>query len=281
MKPTRLLAFACLCLVFCVSGFAAEPRHAATKSPPNVLVVSDVYSDLPDSLRPKPGQPVYYYLLGKKQADMGSVSRSEPRADPEKIQAEVAKALARQGFVATTVGGPMPTIAITIGFGGAVLDLANLPVPPTDPRTYDFSEPEPAQMMMNRREIELLVGADKLRKRGSTSEDKAENQDAASASRGYITVAAFDMKQLLENKKLRLLWRTRMSVDSAHHPLPESIEVMLVSGAPFFAREASAPVFVTETDRRKANVEVGNPYVVPEASKSSAVPGPIQTPQRK
>ena len=77
---------------------------------------------------------------------------------------------------------------------------------------------------------------------------------------------SLDLPDLLEKKKT-LLWRTRMSSESFHDSLPESIGVLLASATPDFAREAAVPVFINEADRRKANVEIVPAVIVPEGSK--------------
>jgi hypothetical protein len=92
----------------------------------------------------------------------------------------------------------------------------------------------------------------------------AEINAAGATSRGYIVVAALDVDAMARKKEHKLLWRTRMSIETIRHSLPDSLGVMLASAAPLFGREAPLPVLITEADRRKANVEVGTPYVVPD-----------------
>jgi hypothetical protein len=75
---------------------------------------------------------------------------------------------------------------------------------------------------------------------------------------------------MLTKKQKKVLWRTRMSIETLHNSLPDSLDVMLTSAAPFFAREAPAPVIITEADRRKARVEIGTPYVVPDGKTAPA-----------
>jgi len=127
-----MLSYAALVLLSAVvSGTAATPPAPAAepakstrppKQPPDVLAVSDVFGHLPEKLRPSPGKPVFYDVLGKTERDLGAPIAGEPRADPAEIEREVVKVLASQGFVRTKVGGPMPSIAIILTWGSANLD---------------------------------------------------------------------------------------------------------------------------------------------------------------
>jgi hypothetical protein len=271
---TKLL-FAALTVVLSVMPtFAA--RAPKPKTPPTVLVVSDVFGDVPEALRPQPGKPITYAIAGKYHTDIGSPVAGEPRVDAAAIEAEVTKVLATQGFVKTQVGGPLPALALIITWGSAVLDTSEMaiaPLPgrpvagPTDPNDPTDPNTPPATVLVaaNQREMSMLVGADKANWQALDSNVLAEINEAAGSNRVYIFIAAFDMEALAKKKEKKLLWRTRISIPSTYHSLPESLGVMLTSAAPFLGREIAAPVFVGEADRRKAEVNVGTPYVVPEA----------------
>lgn len=250
------------------------------KPPPNVLIVSDVFSDVPDTLRPQPGKPVYYYLLGKVETDIGTPARGEPRADPAAVEAEVVKVLASQGFVRTQLGGPMPSIVIIVTFGSANLDTMEIqntnPLPTVEignPQPGEEPPPPPPESFLtqfNRREMMALIGADKANRTMLDASQIAQINDAAASTRGYIVIAALDADALGRKKEKKLLWRTRMSIETLRNSLPESLGVMLASAAPLLGREAPLPVLITEADRRKASVEVGTPYVVPDGKTAPA-----------
>jgi hypothetical protein len=268
---TKPLILALLC------GLAASTAIAAgapkPKPPPDVLVVSDVFSDVPDSLLPKPGKPIFYHVLGKLENDIGTPIAGEPRADPVAMELAMTKMLAKQGFMKAVIGGPMPSIALVITWGSANLDTMEMTIPPLPQPSFGPPDPtalppppppESVLISFNRREIEMLVGADKANRTVVDPTILSQINDAATSSRAYIFIAALDIETLLKTKKKKLLWRTRMSIPSTHHSLPESIDVMLASAAPYLARESAAPVFINEADRRKAEVRVGTPVVVPD-----------------
>jgi hypothetical protein len=258
--------------------FSFGIAHGATtpKPPPPVLVVSDVLAGVPDDLRPQPGKPITYAIAGKFERNIGATVGGEARVDAATIDAEVTKILNSQGFVKTTVGGPMPKIAILITWGSAILDTSELsmlalpgrvtggPVDQNDPT--DPNRPaDRLQIAMNQREISQLVGADKAANDNSLDPHTvAKINEAAASSRLYVFIAAYDMQALVATKEKKLLWRTRISIPSTRHSLPESLDVMLASAGPYLGREVAVPLILGEADRRKTDVHVGLPYVVPD-----------------
>jgi hypothetical protein len=168
----------------------------------------------------------------------------------------------------------MPAIIIVITYGSANLDTMEVAANP--PPAVEIGNPQPGEeppppppetfiTQFNRREMMTLIGADKANRSMLDASQIAQINDAGASSRGYIVIGALDVETLVKKKEQKLLWRTRMSIETLRHPLPDSLGVMLASAAPYFGREAPLPVLITEADRRKANVEVGTPYVVPDA----------------
>jgi len=246
---------------------------APATPPPAVLVVADVFGDVPDALRPQPGKPIHYAIAGNYESNLGTPIAGEPRANAAAVEAEVTRVLASQGFIKTRVGEPLPAIALLITWGSAVLDTSEMTLnSETDPNNpLDPNRPPDTQLVApNHREISLLIGADKARGQALDSYALAQVNDAASTARVYIFIAAFDMEAMAKRKEKKLLWRTRMSIPSTHHSLPDSLGVMLASAAPYLGREVAAPVMIGEADRRKAEVQVGTPYVVPDAPATDA-----------
>jgi len=270
-----------LCTLLAIVFALGVARGATPKPPPPVLVVSDVFTEVPDSLRPQPGKPVTYAIAGKYESNIGAPMAGEPRADAADVEAEVIKVLASQGFVKTEVGGPLPGIALLITWGSAVLDMSEMSLAPlpgrigpvaTDPNDpTDPNRPADTQMVaMNQRQISLLVGADKASASAMDPNALAQINEAAGSNRVYIFIVAYDMEAMAQRKEKKMLWRTRISIPSTRHSLPDSLGVMLTSAGPFLGREVAAPVIIGEADRRKTDVQVGMPYVVPESAKVEA-----------
>lgn len=253
---------------------ANRPGRSASPRAPDVIVVSDVMGPIPPALRPQPDQPVYYRILGKREIDLGSSIAGEKRVDPEAIEREVIRALAEQGFMPTGPRGPKAGLAILIEWGSANLDFdehTELPMPKPDfgSKKEDDGAPEPppegitVTTVYNRREIMMLVGADKLASTNMTPAEVAQLNEAMRQRRSYVFIGAFDAAAVTK-KQNKLLWRTRMSITALDQSLPDALGTMLASGAPHFGQNVDRPVIVTERDR-KAEVKMGDAIVVPEA----------------
>jgi hypothetical protein len=249
----------------------AEPAVGRQKTP-DVIVVSDVMAPIPPALQPQPDKPVYYRILGKRENDLGSSIAGEKRVAPEEIERQVTRVLAEQGFMPTGPGGPKPGLAILIEWGSANLDVDEYTVPPLP--TPDFGSkkepgdqpeppPEPVTMLTvyNRREIMMLIGADKLANANLTPAEVSQLNETMRQRRSYVFVGAFDAAAMTK-KQNKLLWRTRMSITALDQPLPDALGTMLASAAPHFGQNMDRPVIVTDRDRR-ADVQIGDAIVVP------------------
>ncbi len=235
----------------------AQPVLAAKAKPgPDVLVVGDASPTLPEEFRPTREKPVYYILLGSAERTLGAAWGGEPQPDSATLEKEVARVLATQHFLRTQIGGPMPKLALVVTWGSANLMIDDIE------DTDDAGESITTSLVWNRREIAQLVGADKARQHMLSGYEAEEINDAARQDRLYLMVAAFDALALAKKEK-KLLWRTRISIESRRTSLPESLTVMLDSAAPYFGRDTELPVFIDDNLRRKADVQIGTPVVVP------------------
>lgn len=257
---------------------------------PEVLIVGDVTADVPVALRPAPGKPIHYLLLGNTEMDLGSPRAGMPRPDPKAMETELARVLASQGFIMTKVGGPMPQIALTLSWGTA--NLATEATPGVDPFTGQIHDPDadpdattatpiplhktaetwtPSVLAYNLKEMRQLLGLDKPNWQGASLVDTDRLGEALHTDRVYLSVIAFDLPELVKKKKV-VLWRTRMSIDSLDHSLPDSFAIMLASAGPYFGRNTDTPVLIDDRVRQ-ANVSLGE-FKVLEATPGSSVPKP-------
>ena len=236
-------------------GFAAKAKPG-----PDVLVVGDAISEIAADFVPSPDRPVHYLWLGSGERTLGEAWAGERQPDRATLEKEVIRVLGTQNFQRTQIGGPMPKLAIVVSWGSANLMIDDIE------ETDGAGETTTSSLVWNRREIAQLVGADKAnRKVVSGSEAEAIN-DAARQDRLYLMVAAFDAMALAKKEK-KLVWRTRISIESRRTSLPESLTVMLNSAAPYLGRSTELPVFIDDNLRRRAEVQVGAPVVVPPAEK--------------
>lgn len=254
MKSFVLALFALTVLLS--PGFAAKKP----KRGPEALVVSDAIEKMPEEFLPAPGRPVHYVILGSAERTLGASIAGEPQPDRAVLESEVIRVLATQGFVRTQIGGPMPQLALIITWGSANLMIDDFE------ETDDEGETFTSSLVWNRREINFLVGAYKANQRLMSSADAEAINDAARQDRLYLMISAFDAVALVKKEK-KILWRTRVSIDSLRNSLPESLNVMLASAAPYLGRDTERPVFVDDNIRRKAEVHIGTPVVVPSDEK--------------
>ena len=239
---------------------------AAPKKPagPEVLVVSDALTANPASLRPTKTNPIYYIILGGVERTLGDAIAGEPMPDRTVLTREIEAALSSQGFIPTRVGGPIPQIAILFSYGSA--NLSSVELSDTDATT---GETTTSTITFNRREIAQLVGALKADRHLLMSSEADRINEAARDDRVYIFIAAFDVEALAKKQK-KVLWNTRISIESRRRSLPASLHAMLASAAPYFATTTDLPKFIEDADRRKAEVLIGTPTVVEEPAPAAA-----------
>lgn len=262
--PALLIA-----VLACTPAYAAKPKEG-----PEVLVVSDVLDPAAPALRPTKEKPVYYIILGGSERTLGDPIAGEKMPDPAVLKYEIARALHSQGFLLTKVGGPRPHLAILYTYGTA--NLSGVDLQDTDPSS---GETTTSTVLFNQREIAALVGALKADRRMLMPAEADRINQAARDDRYYILIAAFDV-DALARKERKIVWRTRISVDSRRRTLPEEVRVMLTSAAPFFATETDLPRFIEDADRRKAEVLIGTPTVVGDGAPPTTPPSAAKPAQR-
>jgi hypothetical protein len=245
---------------------AAAPKKVEG---PEVLVVADLGENV-TSARPTKEKPIHFIVLGGIERDLGQSIAGEPMPKKEVVAEAITASLVSQGFTLTKLGGPIPSIAILFCYGSANLDTIELT--DTDPTTGETSS---SIVGFNNREIAALVGADKASRRLLMSSEADRINEAARDDRVYILVAALDVEALRKKQK-KLVWRTRISIDSRRRSLPESMKVMLASAAPLYGTNTDLPQFIEDADRRKAEVIIGTPTVVDDAAK----PAPKAAPKK-
>lgn len=245
-------------LVLALAFAAASPALGAKKPEgPEVLVVSDVVAPGGAArVRPAKDRPIHYIVLGGGERTLGDAWAGEKMPDKAVLTAEIQRAMSSQGFKLTQLGGPVPDVAVLFSYGSA--NLSSVDLAETDPAT---GETTTSTITFNRREIADLVGAFQADRKLLMGSEADRINEAAREDRLYIFLAAFDVEALRKKQKV-LLWRTRISIPSRRHSLPEAMRVMLASAAPYFATDTDLPTFIEDADRRKAEVLIGTPTVV-------------------
>jgi hypothetical protein len=82
--------------------------------------------------------------------------------------------------------------------------------------------------------------------------------DELFSSSYFVVASAYDYQALAKGQR-RLLWRTKMTVNSLGVNLAESLPPLLASAGPYLGRETRDPVLITKRISRDGRVEVGTP----------------------
>ena len=253
-----------LALASAVTASSAEKLKANRE----VLVVADALKSVPEELRPAPGRPIYY-VFAKGQVTLGESVAGIKMPSPAAMEEAVVASLATQGFVRTQVGGPVPSLFILATWGDANLaDFSYRPEVDANQSAEEQAEQAKFQATLSstsaasrdRVKAENLVGTAKMLSLPPAEIDRlaaASNED-----RLYISIMALDA-EAFRQKKRKLVWRTNMTIDG-RYKLADMVPTMLASAAPFYGRNADAPAFIDDRDRRRFEVEVGTAKVVPE-----------------
>lgn len=105
----------------------AGPLLVAKDKGPDILISADAIPS-PEGFRPKPGKPIHY-LLTQSRLTLGDAVANVKLPDVARVERAVVAELAKQGFVRTEVGGPLPEIAILATIGDANFEQPKVPSP--------------------------------------------------------------------------------------------------------------------------------------------------------
>lgn len=89
----------------------------------------------------------------------------------------------------------------------------------------------------------------------------------------FVIASAYNYDALAKGQR-RLLWRTKLTVNSLGVNMLETIPLLIATGGPYFGRETVDPVVIAKRVSRSGKVEVGTPTVVPDKPAPANAPGP-------
>ncbi len=131
-----------------------------------------------------------------------------------------------------------------------------------------FAAPDGAEASVGSVGALLPDSFDRLRAQSVAMERLVEELFASSY---FVVASAYDYKALAKGER-RLLWRTKMTVNSMGVNMAESLPPLIASAAPFLGRETAEPVAMTKQVSRSGRVEVGTPTV---DERAPAAPNPL------
>jgi len=256
--PPSLRAFAPLGLLL------GSILSLSAQREPEVLVVGETFDRPLSETRPTPGHPIYYYLIGGAQLDLGGKIRGEQMPLKSDLENLIHQTLASQGFRRAEKEGPEPELIVSFAYGTVAVDLnewdeAEIDLTVED--AVDTSEYLKTNEYANGGEIRHLVGASRMFNRRMDYKTAQLFKIALQNDRLYITVSAMSAEALRRQER-DIVWRTRISIELDRNSLPKFMNVMLASAAPFLGAETDVPVFLGERDRRNTDVQIGELEVV-------------------
>ena len=233
------------------------------KRGPSVLVVSDTFNRPLEETRPDRANPIHYFLFDGMQMDIGGSVRGADMPTKEELSQLIHETLESQGFHRTDVGGPVPQIVVLYTYGTAVAEYYEWDEDVEDEETGEITDTVSVREYLNGDDMMRLVGAVRARSRSIDALTANEINAALNSNRVYITLAALDANAFRQGKH-EIVWRTRMSINSNRRQLPDFMDVMLASAAPFLGAETDVPIFMGDNDRREIEVQIGDLEVVEE-----------------
>lgn len=96
------------------------------------------------------------------------------------------------------------------------------------------------------------------------------------ASIYFVVASAYDYDSVARDQKV-LLWRTRMSVNSAGVAMTETLPALIAAAGPYFGRDMTEVEIVNQRLNREGQIEIGTPEVISfsEGPAAPPPPGPI------
>ncbi len=82
--------------------------------------------------------------------------------------------------------------------------------------------------------------------------------DELFSSSYFVIASAYDLNPLGRGER-RLLWRTKMTVNSLGLNMAETLPSLVATAAPYIGRETREPVLLTKRLSRDGNVQIGAP----------------------
>ncbi|GAB5559308.1 MAG: hypothetical protein SynsKO_09550 [Synoicihabitans sp.] len=242
------------------------PLHAAifgkkNRGEPDILIVGDTFGHDAEKIRPSKDNPITYMHFVGKQRDMGAIVAGEKMPRPDQIEALIDRTMQSQGFVRREVGDAVPDIFIVHTYGSAYVPESVYDNIEFDEESGEFSGQTVAPDIVGDREMFALAGGAKVLQNGAKRDELEDVRTQASIDRLFVMIAAIDGEKFY-NGEAEILWRTRISIPTIGYNLPDNMNLMLETAAPYLAAETSTPVILREEDRRETEVEIGDLEVI-------------------
>lgn len=216
-------------------------------------------------LLPSPAHPAYYLPIVGGFREEGAVKAGEKSPPRLLVLHQLAKTLAAQGYLVVGPNTPPPSVLLVFHWGGM------------NPQIDEFGDMEdPQKLFYNQREMVALVGGHTLGNLDLWSEREAVLQ-GAETDRYFVVVSAFDFDAAQKKQKV-LLWRAKMSTESAGFSMEEVVAALITGGGPHFGRETLRPAWETTPLENRGSVNLGELHVKEYLDPAKTPPVPATKP---
>ncbi|MDR2674366.1 MAG: hypothetical protein LBC18_05730 [Opitutaceae bacterium] len=222
--------------------------------PTDVTVAAERSRASPGFEPPTAEAPMYYAFRSVGGVELGAIYAGGQIPPRDEVEPLVEKALASQHYLKAGRGTPPPALVIACSWGSI--------------------NAEDGGRRTRERMLSLVTTNKMNLEEGSA--DLARNPPNLDDGRYFLVVAAFDRAELKAGRK-KMLWRAKLSTESAGTTLTEMLPALLNAGADFFGQDGLPSVL--DGKLKDGVVTIGEAEVVPDKTQN-APPGNSQSPAK-
>ena len=247
----------------------------------NMTVVTEM-TESGRKMRPvSPEQPMYYVAHAGGFRQLGETLGGEKSPTAADLERTLKQSLAANGYLPVAEEGQRPALVLIYTWGSHNVMFDN---------DWHMQRMFPELVRRNILERSLLIGGKNFTTNLGRSMEFGQSLLDATGKQEYlinqaandcyfVIASAYDYAALARGER-KLLWRTKMTVNSQGVSMTESLPRLIATAAPFLGRETGEAETISKRFPRTGHVEIGTPTVVEEDSAPPAARVPAKDSQR-
>ena len=229
-------------------------------------------------MRPvSPEQPMYYVAQPGGFRQLGESVGGEKSPPASDLERTLKKSLAANGYLPVAEEGQSPGLVLIYTWGSHNVIFDN---------DSKMQRKFPELVRRNILERSLLIGGKNFTTNLGRSMEFGESILDGTGKQEYliyqaandiyfVIASAYDYAALARGER-KLLWRTKMTVNTEGVSMTESLPRLIATAAPFLGRETGEPETISKRFSRKEHVEIGTPTVVDDDFPPPPAPAPAK-----
>ena len=220
---------------------------------------------------------MYYVAHAGGFRQLGETVGGEKSPPAAALERMLKKSLAANGYLPVTAEGQRPALVLIYTWGSHNVVADN---------DWHMQRLFPELVRRNIFERSLLIGGKNFTTNlgrsmefGQSILDGTGKQEyliyQAANDIYFVIASAYDYAALARGER-KLLWRTKMTVNTEGVSMTESLPRLIEIAAPFFGREMVEPETISKRFSRKEHVEIGIPTVVDDDFPPTTAPAPAK-----